>query len=197
MFSVGVVDLSTRTGNRQFSATSEKRKRVYLTARFKREKRLIAVVTIRDLNPPGRSPATLGRPLARHCLRKHAIRQTRRYVKCPTIRAEIETEINEQRADMQRAEEEEVARATALQPHPYTTLVGDTIHSYWLTVTHAPPPPPPPHGHILRILGIPGYHNGPAGPPHAQWEDHHRRTQDTIHTTSSPQAKPLLRMLLI
>ena len=44
-------------GNERFRTLVEKRKRVYLTARFKREKRLIAssiVQEIQALDPPGR-----------------------------------------------------------------------------------------------------------------------------------------------
>ena len=44
-------------GNEQYRTFVERKKRVYLTARFKREKRLIAqsiVDEIRKLNPPGR-----------------------------------------------------------------------------------------------------------------------------------------------
>jgi len=44
-------------GNERFRNLVEKRKRVYLTARFKREKRLIAssiVEEIQSLKPPGR-----------------------------------------------------------------------------------------------------------------------------------------------
>lgn len=44
-------------GNERFRTLVEKRKRVYLTARFKREKRLIAssiVQEIQSLDPPGR-----------------------------------------------------------------------------------------------------------------------------------------------
>ena len=44
-------------GNERFRTLVEKRKRVYLTARFKREKRLIAssiVEEIQALSPPGR-----------------------------------------------------------------------------------------------------------------------------------------------
>jgi hypothetical protein len=165
--------INSHGGNERFRLLVEKRKRVYLTARFKREKRLIAssiVTEIRDLNPPGRFLTRdsksghwqdIGDEKARDKT-SQALREN-----APTIRAEIETEINEQRADIQRAEEEEVARATALHPHPYYNP-GWGYHSSYYGYSHHAPPPPPPHGHAPHP-GHPGYHNGPYGPPHAQW----------------------------
>lgn len=167
--------INSHGGNERFRLLVEKRKRVYLTARFKREKRLIAssiVTEIRDLNPPGRFLTRdsksgqwqdIGDEKARDKT-SQALREN-----APTIRAEIETEINEQRAEMQRAEEEDVARATALQPpHPYYNAGWGYHSSYYGYSHHAPPPPPPPHGHPPHP-GHPGYHNGPYGPPAAQW----------------------------
>jgi hypothetical protein len=166
--------INSHGGNERFRLLVEKRKRVYLTARFKREKRLIAssiVTEIRDLNPPGRFLTRdsksghwqdIGDEKARDKT-SQALREN-----APTIRAEIETEINEQRADMQRAEEEEVARATAMQPPPYYNAGWGYHSSYYGYSHHAPPPPPPPHVHPPHP-GHPGYHNGPYGPPHAQW----------------------------
>jgi len=49
--------INSHTGNEQYRSIVESKKRVYLTARFKREKRLIAtsiVDQIRNMNPPGR-----------------------------------------------------------------------------------------------------------------------------------------------
>jgi hypothetical protein len=167
--------INSHGGNERFRLLVEKRKRVYLTARFKREKRLIAssiVTEIRDLNPPGRFLTRdsksghwqdIGDEKARDKT-SQALREN-----APTIRAEIETEINEQRADMQRAEEEEVARATALQPHPYYNPGWGYHSSYYGYSHHAPPPPPPPPHLQHPHPGHPGYHNGPYGPPHAQW----------------------------
>jgi hypothetical protein len=168
--------INSHGGNERFRLLVEKRKRVYLTARFKREKRLIAssiVTEIRDLNPPGRFLTRdsksghwqdIGDEKARDKT-SQALREN-----APTIRAEIETEINEQRAEMQRAEEEDVARATAQQPHPsYYNAGWGYPSSYYGYSHHAPPPPPPPpHGHPPHP-GHPAYHNGPYGPPHAQW----------------------------
>lgn len=55
--------INSHKGNEQFRLLVEKRKRVYLTARFKREKRLIAssiVSEIRGMDPPGRFLARKG-----------------------------------------------------------------------------------------------------------------------------------------
>lgn len=56
--------INSHAGNERFRELVEKRKRVYLTARFKREKRLIAssiVTEIRGLDPPGRFLAKEGK----------------------------------------------------------------------------------------------------------------------------------------
>lgn len=92
--------INSHKGNEQFRCLVEKRKRVYLTARFKREKRLIAssiVTEIRGMNPPGRFLARKGdkdsgywydigdekaRDKTSQALRENA----------PSIRAEIEVE---------------------------------------------------------------------------------------------------------
>jgi len=120
--------INSHPGNERFRQLVEKRKRVYLTARFKREKRLIAssiLSEIRVLKPPGRFLAKdtktgnwydIGDEKARDKT-SQALREN-----APSIRAEIEVEINQQRAEMQRAEEEEAAFAAACAsgpPHPY------------------------------------------------------------------------------
>jgi hypothetical protein len=110
--------INSHPGNEAYRKLVEKRKRVYLTARFKREKRLIAnsiVSEIRNQDPPGRflskNPATgkwedIGDEKARDKT-SQALREN-----APTIRAEIETEINEQRqADM--SQENAAAHANA------------------------------------------------------------------------------------
>jgi hypothetical protein len=148
--------INSHKGNEQFRTLVEKRKRVYLTARFKREKRLIAssiVSEIRGMDPPGRFLARKGhkddsywydigdekaRDKTSQALRENA----------PSIRAEIETEIHQQREEMRRQEESltpqqrAAAAAAALpqssQPFP-PPLHG--VHG-----APAPPQPLPPHG---------------------------------------------------
>lgn len=119
--------INSHPGNERFRQLVEKRKRVYLTARFKREKRLIAnsiLSEIRSIDPPGRflsrDPNTgswydIGDEKARDKT-SQALREN-----APSIRAEIEVEINQQRAEMQRVEEEEAAMAVPPPgpPHPY------------------------------------------------------------------------------
>ena len=143
-------NINSHQGNEQFRSFVEKRKRVYLTARFKREKRLIAssiVNEIRAMDPPGRFLARKGsmkdnsgywydigdekaRDKTSQALRENA----------PSIRAEIETEISQQRTEMRRQE-------TTVDPSPPVTSTKPAV-----------PYPPPPHGH----------HGHGTAPPHGQ-----------------------------
>ena len=105
--------INTHPGNETFRRFVERRKRVYLTARFKREKRLIAssiVKEIRELNPPGRFLSRdaktgiwndIGDEKARDKT-SQALREN-----APTIRKEIEIENDAKREEMRRQEEEE------------------------------------------------------------------------------------------
>jgi len=171
--------INSHPGNERFRNLVERRKRVYLTARFKREKRLIAssiVSEIRGLSPPGRfltkDPKTnqwrdIGDEKARDKT-SQALREN-----APSIRAEIETEIKVQRAEMQQREEEKaVASRTGPTapppggPHPPPPQYGGGWGYYFYGPApphhHHPPPPPGAHPHPPP----PGYHWGPppAGP---------------------------------
>jgi hypothetical protein len=177
--------INSHLGNENFRLLVEKRKRVYLTARFKREKRLIAssiCIEIRQMDPPGRFLAKKGgkdghwydigdekaRDKTSQALRENA----------PTIRAEIETEINQQRKEMKR-KEVDVDEGSPKQPpsyppppppppppHAYYQQYWDYYYSYYGYPPHGVPPPPhgvhpgppppPPHG----------VHPGPPPPPH-------------------------------
>lgn len=157
---------------------------MYLTARFKREKRLIAssiVSEIRAMNPPGRFLARKGnkdsgfwydigdekaRDKTSQALRENA----------PTIRAEIETEINEQRAEIQRHETEDQAHYPAPAPpphhghpffqqpppppqHPSHQAYWDWYHHYYGYPPSTPGVPPhyPPHPqHPAPVHAVPG-----------------------------------------
>ena len=136
--------INSHPGNERFRTLVEKRKRVYLTARFKREKRLIAssiVSEIRGLNGRflSRDPKTglwqdIGDEKARDKT-SQALREN-----APSIRAEIETEINEQRAEMYKDES-----AAQYPPHAPPSYYSSWYPSYY---GYGPPqPPPPPHGH--------------------------------------------------
>mmetsp|Transcript_22126 Transcript_22126/g.44885 ORF Transcript_22126/g.44885 Transcript_22126/m.44885 type:complete len:974 (+) Transcript_22126:438-3359(+) len=154
-------NINSHKGNEQFRKLVEKRKRVYLTARFKREKRLIAssiVSEIRVMDPPGRFLARKGsmkdnsgfwydigdekaRDKTSQALRENA----------PSIRAEIETEINQQRAEMRRQEATVVvdpALASTKSVPNNTPSYSPQIHNHPATLGHlghpAPPGPPPP-----------------------------------------------------
>jgi len=143
--------INSHPGNERFRQLVEKRKRVYLTARFKREKRLIAnsiLSEIRSLKPPGRFLAKdtkagnwrdIGNEKARDKT-SQALREN-----APSIRAEIEVEINQQRAEMQRAEEEEAAFASAYasgHPHPYYQQQWGYHAPYPRYGQYHPEPPP-------------------------------------------------------
>jgi hypothetical protein len=153
--------INSHLGNGNFRLLVEKRKRVYLAARFKREKRLIAssiCSEIRRMDPPGRFLSKkggkddrwydIGDEKAREKIAQ-ALREN-----APTLRAEIEMEINQQ----QRKEEmkrKEVEDEGALEPpyppppppppHAYYQQYWDYYHSYYGYPPHAPPPPP--HGY--------------------------------------------------
>lgn len=143
---------------------------MYLTARFKREKRLIAssvVTEIRELDPPGRFLARKGgkdhgfwydigdekaRDKTSQALRENA----------PSIRAEIETEINQQRQELkQKCEEKEHTAAAATttvappaapasayppQPPPHAFYNPRSYWDYYHYYYGYPPPPPPGSG---------------------------------------------------
>eukprot|EP00934_Nitzschia_sp_Nitz4_P007945 Nitzschia sp. Nitz4//scaffold284_size24204//6850//8820//NITZ4_008414-RA/size24204-processed-gene-0.7-mRNA-1//-1//CDS//3329545682//7935//frame0 len=182
--------INSHKGNEQFRQLVEKRKRVYLTARFKREKRLIAssiVTEIRNMNPQGRFLARKGnkdtgvwydigdekaRDKTSQALRENA----------PSIRAKIETEINQQREEIKRkdvavpnqhpsAPAYPVPSSHPFYPPPPPHQAPPQQQSYWDWYYHyygypAPPPgapgypPPPPH---------PAMAGAPPPPPHAYW----------------------------
>ncbi|KAG7347758.1 hypothetical protein IV203_016463 [Nitzschia inconspicua] len=145
--------INSHKGNEQFRNLVEKRKRVYLTARFKREKRLIAssiVTEIRGMNPSGRFLARKGdkdsgywydigdekaRDKTSQALRENA----------PSIRAEIETEINQQREEM-RKQEESTSQQQSAQAKPHAAVPYPLQLHGLHGAPVPPPPPPPPHG---------------------------------------------------
>ena len=153
--------INSHPGNGRFRDLVEKRKRIYLTARFKREKRLIAssiVSEIRGLTPPGRfltkEPKSgmwydIGDEKARDKT-SQALREN-----APSIRAEIETEINHQRAEMTREEEDESSsransQSAAAPPSPYYSAhpwgAGHytPVYGYYPPASAPPPNYPPP-----------------------------------------------------
>lgn len=157
---------------------------MYLTARFKREKRLIAssiVSEIRAMDPPGRFLARKGgkdqgywydigdekaRDKTSQALRENA----------PSIRAEIETEINQQREDMKRNDDKKQ------QTSAEQNISAPPSSSY------PPPPPPPPRGYFNPRAYWDYYHHyyygyppPPGHPPH----------NSEPHFTHSPTPPPL------
>lgn len=145
--------INSHVGNERYRTLVEKRKRVYLTAHFKREKRLIAssiVSEIRQLDPPGRFLTRdaksghwkdIGDEKARDKT-SQALREN-----APSIRAEIETEVNEQRAELQREEHMERFQLPHPPPPPpsyYNNPSWGGYYSYYGYSHHGPPPPPPP-----------------------------------------------------
>ena len=155
--------INSHPGNERFRQLVDKRKRVYLTARFKREKRLIAssiVSEIRALDPPGRflqqdKASGLWKDIGDEKARDKTSQALRE--NAPKIRADIETEINEQRAEMQKEENE---RNKTVPGRPQTQQPSPS----------APPPhpgyyPPPPTGWGAYPPPPPYYH-GYGHPPH-------------------------------
>ncbi|KAL7578096.1 hypothetical protein ACA910_015028 [Epithemia clementina (nom. ined.)] len=193
--------INSHPGNERFRTLVEKRKRVYLTARFKREKRLIAssiVSEIRNLDPPGRflqqdKKTGLWRDIGDEKARDKTSQALRE--NAPTIRAEIETEINEQRAELKKEEQEHVNTAShmPLQPSPsyYQGGWGPSYHSYYGYSHHAPHPPlpPPPHHHHSHAgyYPPPPHHESHWGyypPPH-----HHPGHPHAHHPHAPPPPK--------
>lgn len=215
--------INSHPGNERFRTLVEKRKRIYLTARFKREKRLIAssiVSEIRALNPSGRFLSRdaktgkwkdIGDEKARDKT-SQALREN-----APSIRAEIETEINEQRAEMMMREEEaRVATQSHHHPHAppppahhhhhpgatgsasYYGSQGWGYHSYYgYTHPSMPPPPPPPHAHGYPPPPPPppsshGYapHWGAAPPPPHAHAQHYTQAQQPSPPPPPPSSPP-------
>lgn len=169
--------VNSHKGNERFRTLVEKRKRVYLTARFKREKRLIAssiVSEIRGLNPPGRFLARdtksglwkdIGDEKARDKT-SQALREN-----APSLRAEIETEMSEQRV-LQRGPHGKRTESATAQPPPPPPYYGNGWYPPYYSYGHPPPPPggappaylpPPPH---YDPHHPPQHHWGPYPPPY-------------------------------
>lgn len=155
--------INSHLGNGKFRLLVEKRKRLYLKARFKREKRLIVssiCTEIRQMDPPGRFLAQRGGRKDGHWYdigdekARDKISQALRE-NAPTIRAEIETEINQLRKEMKRKEEKKDEGSSPKQsPSSYSS----------------PPTPPPPHAFYQQYWD---YHYSYYGyPPHAPLPAH-------------------------
>lgn len=127
--------INTHPGNELFRKYVERHKRVYLTARFKREKRLIAnsiVKEIRSLDPPGRFLARNSKTGLWHDIGDEKARdKTSQALRenAPIIRREIEVENDARRAEMAR-EEEERRRAESAHRHPYHPGPWGSSHPY-------------------------------------------------------------------
>uniref|UniRef100_A0A7S3KW51 DUF6824 domain-containing protein n=1 Tax=Amphora coffeiformis TaxID=265554 RepID=A0A7S3KW51_9STRA len=190
--------INSHPGNERFRQLVDKRKRVYLTARFKREKRLIAssiVSEIRALDPPGRflqmeKSSGLWKDIGDEKARDKTSQALRE--NAPKIRADIEEETLEKRAEMQKEEDVQRHQAAVAQqqhqhaspsapppqmagyypPHPGWGPYPPPPHPSYYGYGHPPPPPhgapPPPH---------PSYYPPPpqqhaphhAPPPHSGW----------------------------
>lgn len=199
--------INSHPGNERFRELVEKRKRVYLTARFKREKRLIAssiVTEIRGLEPSGRflsKDAKTGkwkdigdekaRDKTSQALRENA----------PKVRAEIETEINKQRAEMQQNEVMEdvtIAETTAIPPSPYYHAWAGghyrPIYGYGLPPDAPPPHYPPPGPYqpydVHYGYGAPPPEQQPTPSPHGSNHSQHSHCMQTDEPNHDQQTKP-------
>lgn len=169
--------INSHPGNERFRTLVEKRKRVYLTARFKREKRLIAgsiVNEIRSLN--GRfllrdSKTGLWQDIGDEKARDKTSQALRE--NAPSIRAEIETEINEQRAEMYQDDRNRFP----IQPPPnYYSGWNPYYYNYGHPPPHHAPPPPPSGSHLY------------APPP--QHHSHHPSTSSHPYGVPPSQHNP-------
>lgn len=160
--------INSHPGNERFRLLVEKRKRVYLTARFKREKRLIAssiVSEIRALKPTGRFLSRdaktgkwkdIGDEKARDKT-SQALREN-----APSLRAEIETEIKEQQVDLLPDQDApRIGSAPPSLPPPPPPYYSSWGYTGYYGYGHPPPPPPGHH---------PGY---PPPPPPPHYDGHH------------------------
>lgn len=163
--------INSHAGNERFRELVEKRKRVYLTARFKREKRLIAssiVSEIRGLKPSGRflsrdSKTGLWKDIGDEKARDKTSQALRE--NAPSIRAEIETEISEQRRDYQQEDQEVAPHGTSHPGYYAPPTWGFPAYAYPSYHQVHPAPPggaQPPHG---TPMPPPGYSYDPRGPP--------------------------------
>lgn len=178
--------INSHPGNERFRILVEKRKRVYLTARFKREKRLIAcsiVSEIRALDPPGRflsrdAKSGLWKDIGDEKARDKTSQALRE--NAPSIRAEIETEITEQRAEMQQEDERTIVAPLHAPSHPYYNQGwGYPYYAYGPPPPHMPhgPPPPPPHSYP---------HPSAMPPPHGHYDPYYHG----YGTTPDPYLHP-------
>jgi len=119
-------NINIHPGNETFRKVVESKKRVYLTARFKAEKRIIAdsvLTRIGELQPPGRflardSSTNLWHDVGYEKARDKTSQALRE--NAPSIRKEIEVENNAVRVELQQIEELEARRTTEqyISPHP-------------------------------------------------------------------------------
>lgn len=137
--------INSHPGNERFRELVEKRKRVYLTARFKREKRLIASSIVTEIrNKNGRflskdSKSGLWKDIGDEKARDKTSQALRE--NAPSIRAEIEEEINEQRAEMYK-EDNRYRQQQQPPPHYYNGWYPP-YYAYPPNGGHPHPPPPP------------------------------------------------------
>lgn len=195
--------INSHPGNERFRTLVEKRKRVYLTARFKREKRLIAssiVSEIRNLN--GRflqrdSKSGLWKDIGDEKARDKTSQALRE--NAPSIRAEIEEEINEQRAELYKDElpsssllssnnNTGSSNASPYSAPPPAANGGYYSASSWYNsyyggyAAHAPPPP---HGSYPPPPPYSGY----PPPPHSS-SPHYDYHYANTHHHHHPEQKP-------
>jgi hypothetical protein len=165
--------INSHPGNERFRTLVEKRKRVYLTARFKREKRLIANSIVSEIraiqgrflqrDPKSGLWKDIGDEKARDKT-SQALREN-----APSIRAEIEDEINEQRAELYSNDETHSSPATH-SPYPPPPPANSYYNNSWYPSYYGYPPPPPPPPHYPPHPGYPPpHHNGAA----YDYDQHH------------------------
>lgn len=161
--------INTHPGNAKYRQLVEQRKRVYLTARFKREKRLISesiIKEIRNQSPPGRflnrdakdgDWYDIGDIKAREKT-SQALREN-----LPKLRREIEAEKEAAAAKKKEEEEEEEQQERLRQQQQLAGAVGYSYgHQLFAQLFHAPS-----HHYMYEQAAPPSTSPSPSGPPPA------------------------------
>ena len=170
--------INSHPGNERFRTLVEKRKRVYLTARFKREKRLIAssiVSEIRAINgrflqrdPKSGLWKDIGDEKARDKT-SQALREN-----APSIRAEIEDEINELHHHSNSYTETDSPPTSASHHYPHAQPSSQQQQQYgWYHPSYYGYPQPPPHPVHSSNHPYPPPQHHTGYPPHPQPPSHH------------------------
>ena len=173
--------INEHPGNRIYRNLVDSKKRVYLTARFKREKRLVAeavVRQIREQHPPGRFLARNGKDGEWHDIgdikardkASQALREN-----APSIRKEIESE-NETNKKLRMKEEERENQA-----QEWRKAHSGGWHEGWGYSPYGPPAAHMMHRQVAPVAAMPS-----VGANHHQFPPAYHPRQPSPHGHSMP-----------